>query len=647
MVSNEELNNSSEKHRRTESILLIILITFTLSTGCARDEITKPEENPADVEAFWEEYYAPVSYENICSIDLDERGNLFAATGEFDLYYPEQVFGAENCGSRWRNLNFPYNVEPKIVRVDRMGNLYVLSSDCIYLLPAGDAEWHKIEVDAYFLEFDSLNRCFFGTAGGLFRTSDCFATQEKLLDGKISYIEFASEDAVYAATDTTMFFSDNSGDDWSQIPVPAVGNKRLWNIEVDGEEIIYIMIKDYSEWKLIGYKSNDGGESWDNILESTDFNIRRETGFLVTADNALFATYNGDLFRSFDQGESWTELFNDYRYRHHWSYTEFFSGNLMMTCATGQDLIVADENGIYRSGDNGESWLLVGLPQNEITSFLIDPEGRIFFSCRYGGFYLSEKNMDGFSPVNGGLINPEVQCLEWDGAGGILAGTFDGVFRLSINDYVWTRIGLDSTRVRKLCAPEDGRIIAVTGLSRFGCTGGVYETASGGADWSYLGMAGYNITGLRADYRGVLYAGTEYGGVFRYTGEGIVWEQLNSGLKSIMIFDITIDRGGKLYAGTRDGVFSFDDSDTVWVRSLRTEEEVIELLAAENGDIYASAGGHKLYRKQAGSDKWDILNKSSYDLTFKSLATSSDGYLYATGWRRESGGIIYRSKKSY
>lgn len=113
------------------------------------------------------------------------------------------------------------------------------------------------------------------------------------------------------------------------------------------------------------FTSRDGGETW---LEANQGLKNREIRRMRTVDARVYASTNGGLFVSEDQGASWRHLVGD--------------GQTNALVASRGDLFLADIRGVLRSADQGGTWERVydqGTPHN------LEAEGDTVFAMTYGG----------------------------------------------------------------------------------------------------------------------------------------------------------------------------------------------------------------------------------------------------------------------
>jgi photosystem II stability/assembly factor-like uncharacterized protein len=112
------------------------------------------------------------------------------------------------------------------------------------------------------------------------------------------------------------------------------------------------------------YRSSDGGKTWP-LLSSPPL---EPTALIAdpSTPGRLFLTTQTAIYRSVDHGATWQSV------RSVWPMS--YSG--LAIHASGAPLMVAGQEGILRSDDGGNSFLLVsdGLPQFRATSVAIDPQ---------------------------------------------------------------------------------------------------------------------------------------------------------------------------------------------------------------------------------------------------------------------------------
>jgi len=181
----------------------------------------------------------------------------------------------------------------------------------------------------------------------------------------------------------------------------------------------------------------------------------------INAGGDIFAgTSGGGVFRSSNNGDSWTEVTNDLTTTDVKALAINASGDIFAgTWAAG--------GGVFRSSDNGDSWTKVvnGLTYKTVVALAIDTSGDIFAGTWAAGVFRSSDNGDSWTQINSGLTNTDVRALAINTYGDIFAGTEGGgAFRFSENGDSWTQIndGLTSTYIMALAINASGDIFAGT-----------------------------------------------------------------------------------------------------------------------------------------------------------------------------------------
>jgi len=277
----------------------------------------------------------------------------------------------------------------------------------------------------------------------------------------------------------------------------------------------------------------------------------------VNSNGDIFAgTDSSGLFRSTDNGNSWVNI----GFTNTWIHTNGIVIN------PSQEILVAVDNkdatgGVLRSTNNGNDWDTLGLTNNAEIAIALNSIGNIFVGTAAQGVYRSTDNGQNFVQINQGLdtsngMNPVSFAINTSGH--IYLGTLSGgVFRSTDNGDNWTQInqGITNTQILSLIINSNGNIFAGTS------GGGVFRSADNGASWVQInqGLFGQNGQGLYVfslaiNSNGDIFAGTG-DGVFLSTDNGNNWVETNQGLTSIGVLSMAINSNGGVFAGTVNGVF--------------------------------------------------------------------------------------------
>lgn len=286
--------------------------------------------------------------------------------------------------------------------------------------------------------------------------------------------------------------------------------------------------------------------------------------FAVSGAN-LFAGTAGGVFRSTDNGTTWTSSTGIPVYAFSVSGTNVFAGTSTMTYG-----------GIIRSTDNGTTWTGMGLGYFSVGA-LANINGYFFAGTCGGGIFLSTTNGASWTQVDTtGLMNYCVGALAVspNGTGGtsIFAGiNGNGVFLTTNFGENWTPVssGLTDLHILSLC---------VSGTSLFaGSDGsGMFRSTNSGMKWTAIntGLTNYFVWAFAVSGTNLFAGG---GGVFLSTNNGTNWNAVSTGLTDMYSMNVNALAvyGTNLFAGTMEGV---------WRRPL---SEMITGVKETNGDLPA------------------------------------------------------------
>jgi photosystem II stability/assembly factor-like uncharacterized protein len=247
---------------------------------------------------------------------------------------------------------------------------------------------------------EDLTFYFGACAGGVWRTRDAGASWHNISDGYFTSspvgalaIADSNHSRIYAATgestirgDVTlgdgMYRSDDGGDTWRHIGLADTRHISQVRVHPRDEDLIYVgaLGHAFGDHEARGvYRSKDGGETWENVLYRDD-----KTGVsdLVMDPQNPLTLYAGfwemrrypwalssggpgsGLFKTTDGGDTWTELTNNP------GLPEGLIGRIGVAVSPKMPSRVwaliehADQGGLYRSEDFGETWRLINPDPN-------------------------------------------------------------------------------------------------------------------------------------------------------------------------------------------------------------------------------------------------------------------------------------------
>lgn len=316
---------------------------------------------------------------------------------------------------------------------------------------------------------------------------------------------------------------------------------------------------------------------------------------LLTNGTTLFAGTRGGVFRSPNQGQSWTAINEGLR--------DLSIGALAVL---GANLFVAtDDKGVYRSTNNGDSWVRVGPDFTEqVYSFGVN--GSTLFAGTFQGVYRSTDQGQTWTPVNKGLpLNAYTAAFAVSGSSLFVGFETGGVYRSTDQGQNWTPVntGLPNLNILKM-AVSGGNIFAAPRES------GVYRSTDQGQTWTPVnnGLTNGSLNSLTANGSELL-AGTTHAGVFRSTNQGESWTDISVAGTSTAIFSLAIS-GSNYFAGTvGGGVFRSTDQGRNWASSnLGLTSSYVSALASLNALLFAGTKGSGVALSFNTGQTWTPIN---------------------------------------
>ncbi len=254
--------------------------------------------------------------------------------------------------------------------------------------------------------------------------------------------------------------------------------------------------------------SGPSGDDWQYVGQFAAGEIVYSLAY-DNSGNILAGTWGGKIYRSTDNGESFTHINSTMYVGLIWSIAVNSSGHIF----------VGTEQGLFGSFDDGATWQLIGLQFNDVRSIVIDQLGNIFAATWGAGIFKSEDNGATWISVNNGLIYPVVNSLAITNSSKLFAATYGF---------------------------------------------GLFSSIDGGTNWQHMNL-GFNLVwSLNVTSTDVLFAGTYGEGLYRSIDNGLNWTQLGN-LNAPFIYSIQIDPADNIYVSSwTSGVFASSDFGDTW-----------------------------------------------------------------------------------
>lgn len=404
---------------------------------------------------------------------------------------------------------------------------------------------------------------------------------------------------------------------------------------------------------------------------------KRDTGIngadvrvFAVNDNYIFAgTYGAGVFRSSDQGSTWQAV-----------NTGITNDNVSSLTTNGSYVYAGTDDGLFRSDNNGSSWIELTSPLSGRIYALHIANGYLFASA--SGTYRSSDNGTTWESASTGLPGGGV-VRSFAAKGSVLYAALvnSGVYKSLDNGETWENSGLGGASITQV-------IVKGTDLFASGLLG-IYRSADDGANWVNIRSGGYPsliatsaylyacgpevvrsadngntwttiTTGIStlsqyltfntlASDNVNLYVSslhysstngyTQVGSVYRSSNNGDNWLVSNSGLRGVGIKSF-ISEGGYLIAGTSEsGIYRSADNGLNWI-SVNTGLTNLRISALTSGNGYLFAGtlGGGVFRSDNYGNTWEAVNTGLIYSYIYSLAISGSRLLAGSG-----GGGVFRS----
>ncbi len=195
---------------------------------------------------------------------------------------------------------------------------------------------------------------------------------------------------------------------------------------------------------------------------------------------------------------------------------------MFISQSNSQFMMVAHDNGIYRTTDGGSNWALV---YSGVFKSVVEYAGNFYATANAGGMYMSDDQGLTWTNYNVGIVQSTWQTGATSGAGALF-GHWGGIFRA--NAYL-----------QPVLASHTGiNLGLVHGLAYY-------------ADSNEL------------------WGGLEGSGLYRSTDNGATWEHKVTGLDNWMIYELQptnhqFNQAGRMLAGTLSGAYTSTDGGNTW-----------------------------------------------------------------------------------
>jgi ligand-binding sensor domain-containing protein len=280
--------------------------------------------------------------------------------------------------------------------------------------------------------------------------------------------------------------------------------------------------------------------SWQHVENISDGVIN----LAINSKGDIFAVTYRNLFRTTDNGNSWVNIDTTLNIIKSFTVIIPFSDNTVF--------LGTDQNGLFISRDNGNSWQSSGMSRTHIDAIIKDKTGRVLMKSS-AGFYISSDTGRTWQEFYFGLGT--IFRLVINSSGIIIAGTQDlihtelcDVYRSHDDTFDWNKIEIDSS--------NNIEVVSTTGKMLCIKTPILHCSIDDGVSWYSADFSTpRHIETVVETPEGNLFAAESFRGIYQSSNKGISWVPINKGLPIGHTHTLAIHPNGYLYVATSYGLF--------------------------------------------------------------------------------------------
>jgi photosystem II stability/assembly factor-like uncharacterized protein len=386
---------------------------------------------------------------------------------------------------------------------------------------------------------------------------------------------FKTNNIVYAGTEAQgVYKSTDNGLNWKAANI-GIERASISDITFSGANLLAAGKSTCPTYNNV-FKSTDNGATWTG---TTGLQGKIANAFVIKGA-VVWATFNAlpgesGIARSTDNGNTWQSV-------------EAPITDAGKAIVSNDAIIVAEDNFIWRSTDDGASWD----PVEQFNLTGISSFARIgtkIFGASGSGIESSTNNGASwtFQPFSGGA-----QSFSANG-NTVYLGSSSKVFRSTDLGATWNDMstGLGNGSIQALLY-DGSTVFAATPDD----AAGIYRTTNGGGLWSAAATGLPIASNLRSliAFGGQVFAGMQGNGIYRSSDHGNTWQKtdVNNALLTHQLVLAFCAKGNALYAGAANGIYKSVDGGATFQRTLNgfpaNQKVTAYALTVSGGNIVAA-----------------------------------------------------------
>ncbi len=531
------------------------------------------------------------------AIDPTNPQVMYLGTGDKYGIYPQyEVWGhysagvlkSTDGGATWNATGMTYNLannfllQRLILDSNNPSILFAATFQGIFKTTDGGATWNNVKPGYFYdIEFNPSNHSilYAGDNTGLMRSIDGGVTWSYVVSvtstGRTSIaVSAANSSAVYVWSEGgNLYYSSNSGVSFTTKtdPTSICSPYGYYDMVI---EVSPVNANIVTAGGLDIALSTDGGSTWAQVSDwgawpnpNYSHADNHAHKFLPGSSTTFFSCNDGGIFKTTNQGTSWTDLSNGINIKQYYRFSNsYLTPSLIYAGAqdNGTDRITGLNSANQVMGADGEDCLIDYTNDNMVIAssqggwFSRSTDGAVTFSG------LSASGCDWTSPIR----------MDMNNNNNIYVGGTD-VFKSTDNGVTFNDISngtLDGSCIYALeIAPSNGNYIYAATF------GNIYRTTTGNGPWALLtgslpvnlaAISDITISDSNPDQVWVTFSGFSAGNKVFYSSDGgATWNNVSGTLPNMPVNCIEYQNNSNdlLYIGTDLGVYYMDATMNDWL----------------------------------------------------------------------------------
>ncbi len=490
----------------------------------------------------------------------------------------------------------------------------------------GGLTWSPSPQGMFAFDFADATLGLGTAADGLYRTVDGGLTFTPVQSGAAAAVRFLTPTLAVAIVDDTFLRSTDGGATWT--PGSAADGRSELTVLAADVVLAWGRGGSFPNYDDQVLRSADGGLTWTDLGEIMPGG---SLAFTVTAPTTVVAAdLLGNLYRSSDQGATWTQVFVSPSV-----FPSFLSGSRPFFADAQTGYFAVGPGFIVKSTDGGASWTQISSGSSatllDLDRFAngdliaVGNDGQVLLSTAGGMPWRRQRALSAEDLEAVQVIGPQ-DVVTVDRAG--------IVYRSADAGASWTAgapLPLGATaRDLHFESPLDGWVVG-SGFNG----AALFHTVDGGASWTPV--TSFQGTYIALDFAaGSGWTVSSSGLLYRSTDAGATWVQGQlPGSPSIRDLDFHDAAVGYAVGGSGYAARS-DDGGESWqiLPTPSTGDLLTDLYLLGPDELWCStADGRALY-SATGGQSWAIMEADDSSLgTYAAIAATPGGDAWMAGWR--------------